>query len=83
MPTDDEKPGDIPEEPETQPDLFLFPCPGCTNDKGVPQGHVLVTKLTAAGTETRPERCPTCLGSRRVNREERARWRADRDRGRR
>ena len=68
MPDDD--------EPVTKPDLARFGCPNCQNENGEPQGHILRTVWTGNTHTTVPETCTTCWGTKQVDREAMARWKA-------
>lgn len=68
MPTDDEK------ERPTQPDLAVFDCPECQDSKGDPQGEIVERTFQGGGYRIRTVRCPTCLGSKILDREGMARW---------
>jgi hypothetical protein len=60
----------IPPEPETQPDLAVFSCPACIDERGRPTGARLRTILTETGHRGRLEKCPVCKGRKQLNREE-------------
>jgi hypothetical protein len=59
-------------EAPTAPDIVLVPCPACVDDGGEPTGQALVR--LPSGTWTR-QRCESCLGLRKLDREGLARHR--------
>ena len=67
---------DIPPEPETQPDLAIFPCPACVDERGRPTGARLVTRITQTSHSGRLEKCSVCGGRRQLSRQEMAAYKA-------
>ena len=65
MPDDDD-------EPVTKPDLARFPCPNCNA-----QGEIMVTVWESSTKHTsQASTCVTCWGTKSVDREAMARWKA-------
>jgi hypothetical protein len=60
-------------ETPTSPDILLVPCPACVDDGGESTGQTLVR--LPSGTWVR-ERCESCLGLRKLDREGIARHKA-------
>ena len=58
------------DERETQPDVALFPCPGCQDGQGQPQGEITVTVWSSDSTHSSHlQKCPVCSGQKEITRD--------------